>query len=424
VSGARGVFALAVGGTAFATLAESSAEQLETGGTRSREFHLVGDRVDAATLEHARLVQGIVTRGDRAGSFALGVSAAVREMGLAELNHELERSGYSTIGTHSLFGIGMAWFARSAFFGLMIEGGPDAIRSADGIEGHVGYFDLQFQGGPVFAVRPSAIVYPYLGFGFGVVNVFAQTTDTARTPILSDRIPSLPKGFNVNSAMPIVELGLGTFLSLPFSSTPAERHGLALGTEVGYSFSFAESEWRDGTAGKEPPSYPGPNSGVHGGTLRVLLRYVYDGFDVGTEERPMSWCSGRGCRVECDAGYSDCDADPRNGCETEMGTMDNCGACGDACTVRHGVGVCAESKQRFDWLVEERGSGPRSSARECAVAACAPGFMNCNGRASDGCEAPTMVDKYNCGSCGHLCTPLDHCVAGTCVPKDDAYDRR
>jgi hypothetical protein len=232
----------------------------------------------------------------------------------------------------------------------------------------------------------------------------------------------LPKGFDVNAAMPIVELGLGSLVSLPLSSKPADRYGVALGTEVGYSFSFAESAWRDGTAGPNPPSYSGPSSGVHGAIARVLLRYIYDAFDVRRDDRPMSSCTGRTCKVVCDDGFSDCDADPTNGCETEMGTVENCGACGDACTIRHGLGVCSEPKHRP--VETDTYREPSWHDRECAVAACEPGFMNCNGRAADGCETPTMIDSYNCGACGHLCTPLDRCVAGKCIPKNDTDDVR
>jgi len=406
-----------------ATVAESSAEQLGLRDDRRREFRLVDEPIEAAKLEHARVVRTFVTREERSSTFTLGLSASAREMGLAELNQELARNGYSTVGTRATFGIGTAYFGRSVFFGMMVEGAPNAIRSGDGVTGHVGYFDVMFQGGPAFTIRPSALLYPYFGFGFGIVNVYAQTTDTARTPILTDRLPSLPRGFNVNSAMPVVELGLGALVSLPFSDKPADRYGVALGTEVGYSFSFAESDWRDGTAGRNPPSYAGPDSGVRGPLVRVLLRYVYDGFDVRREDQATSSCRGLGCRVDCDAGFLDCDADPANGCETEMGTLENCGACGDICTVRHGVGVCGQSKNPVVELSAYEEREPSWRGRECAVATCEPGFVNCNGRAADGCETPTMVDPYNCGVCGHLCTPLDHCVAGRCVPKNEIDDR-
>src|SRR5204862_4477097 len=44
-------------------------------------------------------------------------------------------------------------------------------------------------------------------------------------------------------------------------------------------------------------------------------------------------CAGGGCRVgQCDVGWGDCNADPTDGCETDLGvTLAACGACGPAC---------------------------------------------------------------------------------------------
>jgi hypothetical protein len=45
-----------------------------------------------------------------------------------------------------------------------------------------------------------------------------------------------------------------------------------------------------------------------------------------------SACVEGQCVVQsCDSWYADCDADPQNGCETQLGTFDNCASCGDAC---------------------------------------------------------------------------------------------
>jgi hypothetical protein len=43
-------------------------------------------------------------------------------------------------------------------------------------------------------------------------------------------------------------------------------------------------------------------------------------------------CNSGQCAIEsCDSGYADCDGNPENGCETQLGTLDNCASCGDAC---------------------------------------------------------------------------------------------
>jgi hypothetical protein len=79
-------------------------------------------------------------------------------------------------------------------------------------------------------------------------------------------------------------------------------------------------------------------------------------------------CSAGQCTfVACsDANSADCTADP--GCETQLGTSDNCGGCGDkACTLANTLFTCND------------GIG-------CGGAVCAPGFANCDVTSAD-CEA-------------------------------------
>ena len=53
------------------------------------------------------------------------------------------------------------------------------------------------------------------------------------------------------------------------------------------------------------------------------------------------------------------------------------------------------------------------------VAACAPGFADCNGSIADGCEADLRVPA-NCGSCGHACSAGQVCNGGTCASSCSA----
>ncbi len=93
----------------------------------------------------------------------------------------------------------------------------------------------------------------------------------------------------------------------------------------------------------------------------------------------------------CDPGWGDCDGDPANGCETNLGVDPaNCTACGEACAVPHGSPGCADG---------------------CYLAACQFGWADCNGEAKDGCETHVDADPANCGDCGVACKNPPNAVA-------------
>src|SRR6185503_18182521 len=56
--------------------------------------------------------------------------------------------------------------------------------------------------------------------------------------------------------------------------------------------------------------------------------------------------------------------------------------------------------------------------RVCRSDACTPGFGDCNGNATDGCETDLYSDPKNCGGCTNVCaTPRNAaslCSAGAC----------
>lgn len=55
-------------------------------------------------------------------------------------------------------------------------------------------------------------------------------------------------------------------------------------------------------------------------------------------------CSKGLCKYECAEGFADCNGDPSDGCETNLGTHPaNCGACGNACDIAAGQ-PCIEGK--------------------------------------------------------------------------------
>ena len=94
----------------------------------------------------------------------------------------------------------------------------------------------------------------------------------------------------------------------------------------------------------------------------------------------------------CPTGWADCDEDPANGCEINMtGDPDHCGACGHACGGAHASATC------------EQGA---------CVLSCDPGFDDCDGAASNGCETDLSATD-NCLACGVVCGGSAHATA-TC----------
>ncbi len=69
--------------------------------------------------------------------------------------------------------------------------------------------------------------------------------------------------------------------------------------------------------------------------------------------------------------FADCDGNPSNGCEVDLlHDTSNCGSCGNICTLPH---------------VSE----PGCNGGACDILECAPGFLNCDGNARNGCEFPS-----------------------------------
>jgi hypothetical protein len=95
----------------------------------------------------------------------------------------------------------------------------------------------------------------------------------------------------------------------------------------------------------------------------------------------------------CPAGRTDCDHDGT--CETDVTTAANCGGCGLNCA-----------------------SGPHSTPTcmlgRCGLA-CDPGWGDCDGNASNGCESD-LSTPGTCGSCGNSCASA--CEAGQCKSCD------
>jgi len=138
------------------------------------------------------------------------------------------------------------------------------------------------------------------------------------------------------------------------------------------------------------------NSVCDGASVVTCAEDFRYGDAVACSEAPnaAATCSGAGeCGTSCLPGFDDCTG--AAGCETDLSSVDACGACGNACpgapnaTRTCNGGVC--------------GLTPN---------ACAEGTANCTGDFV--CETDIDSDENNCGGCGIQCFAGATCNDGAC----------
>ena len=166
----------------------------------------------------------------------------------------------------------------------------------------------------------------------------------------------------------------------------------------------------------------------------------------------LASCTGGSCALACASGWGDCDEDMGNGCETATASdVASCGACGAGCPVGpNAIATCAGGTcgLRCDAgfancngiasdgceasLASDAGHCGRCGnacaasgsivdvacvGGACEVVACAAPFADCDGSYANGCEIDTDTNKHNCGSCGSRCTGPTSCCGGECRPR-------
>ncbi len=137
------------------------------------------------------------------------------------------------------------------------------------------------------------------------------------------------------------------------------------------------------------------------------------------------------CKGTCEAPYMDCDEKRSNGCEVDISTHDNCGACGVNCgdaTCVDGACKCPDNLawcngKCVDLLTDKKNCGScgydiTAVPEHTSVVTCKDGrpvllcemsmgldtkWTDCDGIYETGCEADLQSDDNNCGSCGIKC---------------------
>jgi hypothetical protein len=108
-------------------------------------------------------------------------------------------------------------------------------------------------------------------------------------------------------------------------------------------------------------------------------------------------CSNGKCCYTCKAGWQDCNKDPKDGCETDIGKdTNNCGSCGVKCNMTIPYASTKCNNQKCDYT-------------------CKAGWQDCNNdMMRDGCETDTGKDVNNCGGCGVKCNQIIPYASTTC----------
>jgi len=164
------------------------------------------------------------------------------------------------------------------------------------------------------------------------------------------------------------------------------------------------------------------------------------------DELHAKWiCVDGGCQMTCSTPlYADCNGRIEDGCETPLGSLQHCGACGVQCT---GDAICFDGSCQGCKAGEVRCNGqcvdlasndvncgacgkicttlagapapPKNmfygcQNSECGHLKCRSPWVDCNEDIDDGCEVRLDNDTQNCGACGTKCAPGEICVNGTC----------
>lgn len=135
------------------------------------------------------------------------------------------------------------------------------------------------------------------------------------------------------------------------------------------------------------------SNGCEGSLLTDAVNCGSCGTTCAAVNNAQAGCVDGVCSVgKCDDGWDDCDKSYWSGCETELATdVNHCGMCATDCT-----------KQNMSHAV------PKCEASQCLVGSCDPGFADCNGIPTDGCEVDLATNKANCGACDNVCPTIDH----------------
>jgi len=264
---------------------------------------------------------------------------------------------------------------------------------------------------------------------------------------------------------------IAAFVCIPIvGSLACGSRGIVMAEDMGPSPGFvsADSGTTDGDVDAgDPISYCATNKCPAGSTTCPSSRFPCD-VNLKTDPNNCGACGvvcpnrrGHGlfacidgaCKMTCTAVgtgsfvsvWADCNGSLDDDCEIELGTNENCRACGDTCPdpqkpcIRDASGMgkqCGCDPGMLDcdgecvdprtsdghcggcglWCDPGGDGAPEIAngyygcgAGACGNAKCETYFADCDGKLTNGCEA-VLIDPENCGACGVACEPGQACV--------------
>jgi hypothetical protein len=150
------------------------------------------------------------------------------------------------------------------------------------------------------------------------------------------------------------------------------------------------------TDGTTPAGDDGGNCGATGPLGTILNCGACGNACDNTNSLAATCVDGKCTYGRCADGWQNCDTSgsDTNGCESSTTSIQTCGACDVACDTKNSVGTqCGPSP--------DGGIG-------CSYSGCQTGFADCNPSwpNADGCET-SLATAANCGSCGNKCDTVN-----------------
>jgi len=281
----------------------------------AESYRVVEPELKASEIQHGHLEERRDRKRGKRSLVGVWLVGGASELGFEELNEELARHGWSTVGsTGDTLGLAFTFAPEHLYGGLVLEGEHDSIVGPRGESGNVGVLRVSWQMGWHAYSEDALSLMPFLGVGVGSTNVLAKTADPDTYPLFSPELRARVVGSDVHRTAGLFEIGIGAQSLVPVFGNDS-RNGPAVGVQLGYRTGFAPGDWRVGATDLGVGDPEMLQTGVF---VRMLIGWVWSSQRTYTTFERVDRCAGPRCRLACDRDFDDCDFDPRNGCECRV----------------------------------------------------------------------------------------------------------